>query len=137
MSIINLMPYNATSEQITAGVVDLPADMRTKVRQAYAFTAPPSLEMVGERAAIIAGIAATFADTVLLRAPDPVRGTFAGLLHTSISTAPDGAATVYALIDGPAYMVSALEPALCAVGIRSVYPFSPAGIVGLPEDATP
>lgn len=97
MKIINLTQHQATPEQISAGVEDLPKEQRSALCALLTFDSIPSSDEVEERAEQIALLANAVAD----EAPDQ-----------------------FAMIGGAPYLMSALERALLDQLITPLYAFS-------------
>ena len=95
--IINLTQHNATPEQITAGVVDVPAELKAELSALLTFNNLPSKEEIDEAAMKVAAMA---------------------VICTQGSTAP------VAMIGGAPFLMSALEAALRHYGIKPLYAFS-------------
>lgn len=101
--IINLTQHPATPEQREAGVVDIPTAERDQLLKLLTFDALPSREKIAARAAVIAELAAQNG----LGGDDG-----------------DDPLPEAAMIGGAPYLMSALEAALAAVGIKPIYAFS-------------
>jgi hypothetical protein len=95
---VNLTQHNATPEQVTAGVVDLPPERQHYLRGLLTYEEIPCAEEIRERADDIAALAEEAAE-------------FFG-------------EHVRAMIGGAPYLMSSLEDALRATGIEPVYAFS-------------
>ena len=95
--IINLTQHNATPEQLTAGVVDVPAELKADLSALLTFTTLPAKEELSEVAMKVAAMAA---------------------ICTQGTDAPA------AMIGGAPFLMSALEVALRHHGIRPLYAFS-------------
>lgn len=113
MSILNLTQHDATSEQIEAGVVNLPGDALLVLRSLLTFDSAPSRDEIATRAMAIAYIAADYT-----AAED--RGDNAGF-------------ALQAMIGGAPFFMSVLERHLEAVGIQPVYAFSVRDSVEQPD----
>lgn len=101
MQILNLTQHTATTEQTAAGVIDLGPDQRAVLAQWLTFTSCPTRQEVLERAAQIAGGAASDSRT---------------LGNVPVCTADHGG--------GAPFLMGALETALIARGIKPLYAFS-------------
>ena len=97
MTIINLTQHPATPEQIEAGVVDLPPDLRATLTKLLTFDTRPTFEDVQDRAEAIA----LLADSVL-----------------------DEVAGVAAMLGGAPFLMAPLERALIDKCIEPMYAFS-------------
>ena len=95
--IINLTQHNASPEQVAAGVVDVPAEIRAELSALLTFTTLPSKEELNEAAMKIAAMA---------------------VICTQGSTAPA------AMIGGAPFFMAALEAALRHYGMKPLYAFS-------------
>lgn len=95
--IINLTQHNASPEQITAGVVDVPAELKAELTALLTFTSLPTKEEIDEAAMNVAAMA---------------------VLCTQGSDAPA------AMIGGAPYLMAALEVALRHYNIKPLYSFS-------------
>lgn len=98
--IINLTQHTATSDQLAAGVVDLPHAARQRLVDALTVNAPPTQHEIIERARFVAH------------------------LVSGDSIAADGLQADVAMIGGAPWMMRALEDALLELGIQPVYAFS-------------
>lgn len=101
--VLNLTQHAATTEQVAAGVVDLPADERATLSEWLTFATLPTGQEVADRAALIAQAAA--GDSI------------------TVASVPAGQYQ-YAMIGGAPYLMSALENALIKSGITPLYAFS-------------
>lgn len=106
--IVNLTQHTATPEQIEQGVVDLPAELRTKLAKLLMFDTIPTTSVVLQRAQDIASLVANWLDNQ----PHPE------------DYGRDGAALAEAMIGGAPYLMFALEYALMSHAIEPVYAFS-------------
>jgi hypothetical protein len=104
MAILNLTQHQATTEQIEAGVIDLPADIIPIVRNLLTFDTIPTSDEMNARAHDIAVIAADCAAS-------EDRGDNAGF-------------ALSAMIGGAPFFMTTLERALLNAGITPVYAFS-------------
>ena len=94
--ILNLTQHPASPEQINAGVVDLPLEIREAVQALLTVNVLPTRREIEDRCADIAMLAATAFD----------------------------AHPVQAMIGGAPWMMACLEGALMDQGIQPVYAFS-------------
>ena len=94
--ILNLTQHPATPEQLAAGVVDLPVEIREAVIALLTVNVLPTRQEIEDRCADIAMLAAT-----------------------AFENHPSGA-----MIGGAPWMMSSLEGALMDQGIAPVYAFS-------------
>lgn len=99
--IINLTQHAATPDQIAAGVVDLPVDIRAEVARALTFNELPEAEEIENRAFFLANIARK---QVILAGGDPE--------------------TAHVMIGGAPWLMHPLEEALLDAGLWPVYAFS-------------
>ena len=95
--IINLTQHNASPEQTTAGVVDVPAELKEELSALLTFTTLPSKEEIDEAAMKVAAMA---------------------VICTQGTDAPA------AMIGGAPFLMTALEMALRHYGIKPLYAFS-------------
>lgn len=95
--IINLTQHNASPEQTTAGVVDVPAELKEELSALLTFTTLPSKEEIDEAAMKVAAMA---------------------VICTQGTDAPA------AMIGGAPFLMAALEMALRHYGIKPLYAFS-------------
>jgi hypothetical protein len=72
--ILNLTQHLATPEQIEAGVVDLPAEMRDRLVEALTFNELPAPEEILGRAAQLAELAVSYCDKSGPYPPDAMIG---------------------------------------------------------------
>jgi hypothetical protein len=100
MAILNLTQHAATPEQIAAGVVDPPDDLRQRIRELLTFDEVPTPGEIEERATRLARIAAD-----------------------------SGYVFETAMIGGAPWLMPALERALVTRGIAPVYAFSAREVV--------
>jgi len=113
MATMNLTQHATTSDQLAAGVFDLPAAVRAEMQALLTFGELPDEQEIRARAELIAGLAAMHAS-----AED--RADDAGLL-------PDGDAGGFALcamIGGALWLMAPLAAALREQGIDPVFAFS-------------
>lgn len=96
---INLTQHVATPEQVEAGVVDLPDSIREEIQKFLTFDTAPVSGEIYSRAAKIADIAS------------------------------DIIGADSAMIDGPSFLMSALENALKERGITPYYAFTTRDVV--------
>lgn len=101
--ILNLTQHQATPEQVSQGVVDLPAAEREALQDLLTFIELPTAADVAARAAEIAELA-------MMNGLSGDEGD---------SPMPDAA-----MIGGAPFLMSALERALRVVGIAAIYAFS-------------
>jgi hypothetical protein len=97
MQILNLTQHKATTEQIQAGVVDLPEADRSELQSLLTFETLPTAAEIGDRADSIAAMARRFVGE---------------------ETLPQ------AMIGGAPFFMAPLERALRNAGIEPVYAFS-------------
>ena len=95
--IINLTQHNASPEQVAAGVVDVPAELKSDLSALLTFTTLPTKEELESTANKVAAMA---------------------VLCTQGSDAPA------AMIGGAPFFMSILEVALRHYGIKPLYAFS-------------
>ena len=95
--IINLTQHNATPEQLTAGVVDVPAELKADLSALLTFSTLPTKEEIDEVAQKVAAMA---------------------VICTQGSDAPA------AMIGGAPFFMASLEVALRHYGIKPLYSFS-------------
>ena len=95
--IINLTQHNASPEQVAAGVVDVPAELKSDLSALLTFSTLPTKEELSEAAMKVAAMA---------------------VICTQGSTAPA------AMIGGAPFLMAALEVALRHCGIKPLYAFS-------------
>ena len=122
--IINLTQHSATPEQIAEGVVDLPAELRTKLAELLTFDTIPEPYDVGMRAQDIASLAITWLDNQ--PHPEDYGRDGDALAEAMIGGAPYlmCALEYEAMIGGAPYLMCALEYALLNHAIEPVYAFS-------------
>lgn len=97
--ILNLTQHQATEEQRTAGVVDLPAEFLPHLRDALTFHALPQPENVAYRARLVVKIAHEAAQAM-------------------------GATLTQAMIGGAGYLMGPLERDLAAADIEPLHAFA-------------
>ena len=95
--IINLTQHNATPEQLTAGVVDVPAELKADLSALITFNTLPTKEELNEAAMKVAAMA---------------------VICTQNTDAPA------AMIGGAPFFMASLEVALRHYGIKPLYSFS-------------
>ncbi len=95
--IINLTQHNATPEQLTAGVVDVPAELKAELSALLTFSTLPTKEEIDEAATKVAAMA---------------------VICCQGSDAPA------AMIGGAPFFMAPLEMALRHYGIKPLYAFS-------------
>lgn len=95
--IINLTQHNATPEQLTAGVVDVPAELKAELTTLITFNTLPTKEELNEVAMKVAAMA---------------------VICTQNTDAPA------AMIGGAPFFMAPLEMALRHYGIKPLYAFS-------------
>jgi hypothetical protein len=103
MKILNLTQHLATSDQIKAGVVDLPELGRQQLQKLITFDTLPDDTELSDRAHAVASLAAQYIEVLEARDGEPVN-------------------TV--LIGGAPYFMVPLEIALSHFGLFAVYAFS-------------
>lgn len=96
VKIINMTQHDPTPEQIEAGVVDLPKEIREKVKELLSFDEIPTPVEMMRNANSLAKIAATYTE--------------------------DGQR--YVMIGGAPWFMSTLEDALRRWGVQPIYAFS-------------
>ena len=95
--IINLTQHHATPEQLTSGVIDVPAELKAELTALLTFDTIPTKEELNEAAMKVAAMA---------------------VICTQGFEAPT------AMIGGAPFLMSALEVALRHYGIKPLYAFS-------------
>ena len=109
-TIINLTQHPATTEQVAAGVVDLPLEQRSALASLLTFDTVPTRGEVEDRARAISLLALTwFCETDQ---------------HMPEDYGHDGAALAEAMLGGAPYLMATLERALLEHGLEPVYAFS-------------
>jgi hypothetical protein len=125
MIILNLTQHAATAEQVNAGVVDLPPDLRAELCALLTFIARPSVAEITARAKSVAALAAA----------QNLRGTqYVEEIHESDSLHESGA-PIWVMIGGAPFFMSALERALDDESMRPLYAFSERVSVEKTDDA--
>jgi len=115
MKILNLTQHNATPSQLAAGVVEPPAEAKSRIRRLLTFTSLPTYGEVEERAEELAELA------------------------VEILTDPDfpwicgGQDWVPVMVGGAPYLMAPLEKALLKRGLRPLYAFSKREVVEEPQ----
>lgn len=119
--IVNLTSQQATQEQCDSEVLDVDADLMPQLRELLTFNTAPSAQEIHDRAERIARIAALMQARWADHVDRHGQGDFDSILELGKPH--------QALIAGPAYLVSALDAALRAMGIEPVYEFDHARCV--------
>ena len=101
--ILNLTQHPASLEQVSQGVVDLPATQRATLSALLTVDALPTRAEIVERCALIARMATE---------------------GNGVGTDDADAVFLSAMIGGAPWMMSALEGALLDAGVQPVYAFS-------------
>lgn len=102
--IINLTQHEATPEQISNGVLDVPETLKADLVSALTFTTLPNAKEIAERAEIVSSIALRARAALCTRFIDM------RIRHVMIGGAP--------------FFMSALERSLQSVGLTPLYAFS-------------
>lgn len=125
MITINLTQHKATSEQIEAGVLDLPLEMQEELKTLLTFEYLPSVEDIERIARMVSRLALRVLVLQLENSESPVVQAAIILQESGVKTAIGQVGYYFQfMIGGAPFLMAPLENALKSVFLKPVYAFS-------------